>query len=101
VVGGGDIVHPADFRAAYTAARDALEAEIRRQPAGDTICLPNRPAIPWPGAPGMLAVFVLDHPTDDVNGRRVFFTSTDPERDLEHGRDRGGRLERLLRTPAD
>ncbi|HET9470527.1 MAG TPA: hypothetical protein VFO24_05445, partial [Usitatibacter sp.] len=101
LVAGRDIDHHDVFRAAYTAARDDLEAEIRRQPPGATICVSNRPAIPWPGAPGMVSVFVLEHATDDVDGRRVFFTSTDPDRDLEHGRDGGGRLERLLRTPDD
>lgn len=43
----------------------------------------------------------LFHATDDVDGRHVFFTSMDPDGDLEHGRDRGGRLERLLHTPDD
>jgi hypothetical protein len=98
---GRSVDHHDGFRTAYTTARDGLEADIRRQPPGSTVCIPNRPAIPWPGAPGTVAVFVLEHATDDVDGRRVLFTSTDLDEDLEHGRDVGGRLERLLRTPAD
>jgi hypothetical protein len=81
-------------RAAVAAARDAMAAEIHAQPAGSTVCLPNRPVPLALGFPGSVGVFILFERENTVDGRRVYFVSSDPK--LLAQRDPGTRLESLL-----
>ena len=60
-------------------ARARLETAIRSSPPGTTVCLPVELAAIASGYPGLLGVFVLYHPTDDVEGRRIRFVSSDPK----------------------
>jgi hypothetical protein len=97
IVGGGvtaiHIDHHDGDRTAFGRARDRITAELREQPPGTVACLPNLPAIPFPGFPGDVGVFMLEHRTDEIDGRRVFFVAP---AGAVPARDRGGRLERLL-----
>ena len=56
-----------------------LEATIRSSPPGTTVCLPVEPWAIGLGYPGLLGLFVLHHPTDDVEGRRIRFVSSNPK----------------------
>jgi len=85
--------HESD-RATVAAARDAMAAEIHAHPAGSTVCLPNRPVPLAVGFPGSVGVFILFERENTVDGRRVYFVSSDPA--LLAQRETGGRLASLL-----
>lgn len=102
IVGGAvtaiHIDHHDGDRTAFTRAHDRIATELRGTPPGTVACLPNLPAIPFPGFPGDVGLFMLEHRTDEMEGRRVFFVSPDG---AVPPRDRGGRLDRLLRKSDD
>jgi hypothetical protein len=81
-------------RAAVLRARDRLEHAILAQPPGAVVCLPIEPVPVAIGFPGTAGVFVLFHPRADVEGRRVYFVSTDPR--ILALRDAGGRMRELI-----
>jgi hypothetical protein len=85
-------------RSVFRSAHNRIAIELQSQPPGTVVCLPNRPAIPFPGFPGDVGVFMIEHRRDEVDGRRVFFVSADG---VVPPRDQGGRLERLLRRSDD
>jgi hypothetical protein len=74
--------------------RYQMEGEIRSRPPGTTVCLPVEPAPIAYGFPGTVGVFVLYHPSDDFEGRRIRFVSADPT--LLALRESGGRMRELL-----
>ena len=59
--------------------RVRLDTAIRGAAPGTTLCLPAEPGASFLGYPGLLGLFVLHYPTDDVEGRRVRFVSSDPK----------------------
>jgi len=92
------IDHHDGDRMAFVHSHDRIAAELGGESPGTVACLPNLPAIPFPGFPGDVGVFMLEHRTDEIDGRQVFFVS--PDGGLPP-RDRGGRLQRLLRRGDD
>jgi hypothetical protein len=58
--------------------RGVTDAAIRETPPGSVACIPNRPAPLAEAFPGTFGVYVLYHPADEFEGRRVYFTSADP-----------------------
>jgi hypothetical protein len=74
--------------------RARLEQAIRSRPVGSTVCLPVEPAaIAW-DFPGTLGVFMLYYPTNDFEGRRVRFVSSNPR--VLALREVSGRMRELL-----
>jgi hypothetical protein len=78
--------------------REAITNAVLAQPAGATVCLPNEALPVSVGFPGSVGVFMLFHDGDTLEGRRVYFTSSDPG--VLAMRGDGGRLRALL-LPAD
>jgi hypothetical protein len=74
--------------------RARLETAVRSHAPGTTVCLPVEPEAAAFGYPGTLGVFVLYHPGDELEGRRVRFASSDP-RGLAL-RDTSARLRTLI-----
>ena len=90
--------HFAANRARVTGAWQRIVEQVRAAPQGTTVCLGVEP-VPMPlGFPASLGIFMLFSPTDELEGRRVRFVSSDPH--LLARRDAGGRLQRLL-LPVD
>jgi biotin transporter BioY len=58
--------------------RGVTDAEMRRTPPGSIVCVPNQPAPLGEAFPGTFGVYVLYHPSDEFEGRRVYFTSSNP-----------------------
>jgi hypothetical protein len=58
--------------------RGVTDAAIRETPPGSVSCIPNRPAALAEAFPGTFGVYVLYHPADEFEGRRVYFTSAHP-----------------------
>jgi hypothetical protein len=81
-------------RAAVTTLRDALVAKIHDQPPGSVVCIPNQPAPFMLGFPATVGVFMLLERENVVDGRRVYFVSSDAK--LLAQREPGTRLESLL-----
>ena len=81
-------------RADVASLRDAMTAEIHRQPPGSVVCLANQPAPFAMFLPGTVGLFMLLDRENVVDGRRVYFVSSDPK--LLAQRDPGARLESLL-----
>ncbi len=81
----------------------AIRAAVAAAPPGATVEIANRPfgAVGWVNFayrdrfPGTAGVFVIFHPDDVVDGRRVVFTSDDPL--VMKGARRGRRSATLLR----
>ena len=74
--------------------RARLDTAIRGAAPGTTLCLPAEPGASFLGYPGLLGVFVLYHPTDEIEGRRVRFVSSDPK--VLALRDTSARLRTLI-----
>jgi hypothetical protein len=77
---------------------------VRAEPPGATVCIqnanaPTSLATLAGGFPGSVGVFVMLHPSDVVEGRRVRYVSSDPA--VLARRADGGRLARLLVPPAE
>ena len=81
-------------RAAVTTLRDALLAKIHDQPPGSVVCIPNEPAPFMLGFPATVGAFMLLERENVVDGRRVYFVSSDAK--LLAQREPGTRLESLL-----
>ena len=81
-------------RAAVTTLRDALLAKIHDQPPGSVVCIPNEPAPFMLGFPATVGAFMLLESENVVDGRRVYFVSSDAK--LLAQREPGTRLESLL-----
>jgi hypothetical protein len=81
-------------RTAVLRARDRLEHAILARPPGAVVCLQIEPVPVAIGFPGSAGVFVLFHPRDEVQGRRVYFVSADPR--ILALRDAGGRMQGLI-----
>ena len=71
---------------------------VLAQAPGSTVCLPNEPVPVSLGFPGTVGVFMLFNRDDTLEGRRVYFVSSDPG--VLAMREQGGRLGSLL-LPAD
>ena len=74
--------HPGE----HSPARDEAEAA--------TVCVRYEPTPLAIGFPGSIGVFMLYHRDDDLEGRRVYFVSSDPS--VLALREQGGRLRSLL-----
>lgn len=89
-------------RAEVAAALRELDAAVAARPPGGTIHVPNRPlaTMGWlpnttTPAPGLAALFVIVHPSDDVDGRTLRFVEPNAAwRDAAERR--GGRTATLL-----
>jgi hypothetical protein len=81
-------------RAEVASLRDAMIAEIHTQPSGSVVCLANRSAPLAMFFPGTVGVFMLFERENVVDGRRVYFVSSDAK--LLAQREAGTRLESLL-----
>src|SRR5262249_60881336 len=81
-------------RAAVASLRDAMIAQIHDQPPGSVVCLTNQPLQIAMFFPGTVGLFMLFEPGNVVDGRRVYFVSSDPK--LLAQREAGGRLASLL-----
>jgi hypothetical protein len=81
-------------RALVARVRDRLDSAIEKVPRGSTLCLPIESAALAFGFPGSAGVFLLLHDENTVDGRRVYFTSSDPK--ILASRTAGGRMEQLL-----
>jgi len=77
--------------------RDAIVHAVMEQPPGATVCLPNQPVPVSIGFPGSVGVFMLFNERDELEGRRVYFVSSDAA--LLATRLQGGRLRSLLLPP--
>ena len=75
--------------------RDAIAAEVAQHPRGSAVCVPNRAASLAFGFPGWVGVFMLYNPGEELDGRRVYFTTSDPATLALLGPE-GGRIRRLL-----
>jgi hypothetical protein len=84
-------------RAAVTGVLGRIADEVRQHPVGATVCVPNAPAPLTVGFPGSVGIFMLYHPEDELEGRRVVFVSSDPW--VLRLREVGGRLPRLVVPP--
>ena len=89
-------VRPGDVeRTTIARARSQLEEAIRREPPGATVCLLVKPVpITSLVQEPSVVVYLLWYPSDEFEGRRVRFVSSDPK--VLALRDRGGRIQRLL-----
>ena len=85
-------------RIAVARQRDYIARVVRTHPEGSVVCVRNEHGPGGIGFPGTVGVFMLDHPGNHLEGRRVYFVSSSPE--LLNRRHEGGRLESLL-LPAD
>lgn len=65
-------------RLRVASALQRLDRAIERSPFR-IVCLPIQPAALALGFPGSLGLYVLFHPTDDVEGRRIYFETDDPK----------------------
>jgi hypothetical protein len=102
--------HPYDLHPLERTMVAKTLAEIRAAaaaaPPGDVVRIPNRP---YGGAPilrrrpfvfpGIAAVFLVFHPDDTIDGRRIVFEA--PRDHAEDAQRRGGRIARLLVPPPD
>jgi hypothetical protein len=91
------IDHKDAVRAAVAGALRSIGDEVERHPVGSTVCVPNAPAPLTLGFPGSVGIFMLYHPEDELEGRRVVFVSSDPS--VLRLREVGGRLARLVAPP--
>jgi len=78
--------------------RDAIVHAVMEQPPGATVCLPNQPLPVSIGFPGSVGVFMLFNDRNELDGRRVYFVSSDAA--LLATRLQGSRLRSLLLPPA-
>lgn len=102
VLGTAALVRPsiavyASDRPRVAAALERLEEAVRSRPPGASVCLPIQVVPLLPGFPGSLGLYVLFHRTNELEGRRVYFVSADP--DLLALRLVPGRLRGLLLPP--
>jgi len=74
--------------------RDAIRSAVLAQAPGSTVCLPNEPVPVSVGFPGTVGIFMLFNHEDALDGRRVYFVSSDPA--VLAMREQGGRLGTLL-----
>jgi hypothetical protein len=91
------IDHKDAVRAAVAGVLGRIADEVGKHPVGSTVCVPNAPAALTIGFPGSAGVFMLYHPEDELDGRRVVFVSSDPS--VLRLREVGGRLPRLVVPP--
>jgi len=77
---------------------DMLRA-VRAAPPGATVCIPSARISLATSIPGSVGVFVMLHPGDEVEGRRVRYVSSDAAQLAQ--RAAGGRLAHLLVPPAE
>ncbi len=82
-------------RAIVRAVRDRIDQAIRSKPPGSIVSLPIEPAVRALGFPGSAGIFLLFHPSNVVDGRRVYFVAADPEQRAAL-RAAGGRMGELL-----
>ena len=59
--------------------RGMIEGEIRKVAPGLVACVPNQAVEVCIGFPGSIGVYMLHHGDDAFEGRRVYFTSSDPK----------------------
>jgi hypothetical protein len=57
---------------------DAITSALLAQAPGSTVCLPNEPVPTSVGFPGTVGIFMLFNGDDTLDGRRVYFVSSDP-----------------------
>jgi len=86
-------------RAEVVRIDESMLRQVRSQPAGTTVCIPNEPTQLAIGFPGSVGVFVMLHPDDELEGRRVRFVASNPA--LLARRVDGGRLAHLLVRPSE
>lgn len=111
---GTRIVGPAiqDYREVREYVSDTaqeIEREVRSHPPGTIVHLRNEPAprfvlgttLPNWVFPGRAGVFLLFHPTDEVEGRLVRFVEPDEEVAAFYAERPYARLHRLLVRPGD
>jgi hypothetical protein len=67
------------IRSSLVYLRGITDAEIRKAAPGSVACVPNRAVQLGNVLPGTFGVYVLYHPEDEFEGRRVYFTSSDPQ----------------------
>jgi hypothetical protein len=77
VLFGAPIDHYDTVRERLAEARARTTAEVAAAPEGSTVCVENRPIQLAGGFPGSVGVFVLYHPDDRLDGRRVRFVTSD------------------------
>jgi hypothetical protein len=102
--------HPYEYyshvRGAVTRTLDQIRAAAEASPPGGVVRVPNRyfPAAAFLAdrpevLPGIAGIFVIFHPADDVDGRRIVFES--PRFHVAEAQRRGGRIAELLVPPPD
>ena len=74
--------------------REAITSAVLAHPPGTTVCLPNEPVPVVVGFAGTVGIFMLFNHEDALDGRRVYFVSSDPA--VLAMREQGGRLGSLL-----
>ncbi len=88
------IDHFDERRALVAHVHERILQQVREHPPGSTMCLRNEAAGLQSAFPGSVGVFMLLYPDNELEGRRVYFVSSDPK--LLARREQGGRLARLL-----
>lgn len=93
-------------RRAIAQTLDDVRTAAAAAPAGSVVRIPNRrfPAAPFLAGrpevfPGIAGVFLIFHPKDDVDGRRIVFEAARGH--VADARTRGGRIASLLVPPPD
>ena len=79
--------------------RDAITSAVLAQAPGSTVCLPNEPVPVSVLFPGTVGIFMLFNHENTLDGRRVYFVSSDPA--VLAMRGQGGRLGSLLLPAGD
>jgi len=59
--------------------RGLTEGEIRKAPPGAVACVANKTADLGDGFPGTVGVYILYNHSDEFEGRRVYFTTSNPK----------------------
>jgi hypothetical protein len=59
--------------------RGMIEGKIRSAAPGSAACVPNQAVDLSAGFPGFVGIFMLYHRDDAFEGRRVYFTTSDPK----------------------
>ena len=101
-------VHP-QARSYFAETLGDIETAVAAQPAGSIVYLENLqspvtifgPVIKNPAFPGRAAVFLIAHPSDTVDGRRVRFVERDRQIRTYYAQAGERRLGQLLVAPED
>jgi hypothetical protein len=88
------VAHFDELREVVARQHDAIRSAALAQQSGSTICLPNETVPLSVGFPGSVGIFLFFNRKDEIEGRRVYFVSSDPV--VLALRQLGGRLGSLL-----